>query len=211
MSIDTKEANNMELPESLEGMDAKKLWERIYGKELNTKKAILEYIELVKVLKEDKVPKELIQDTYNLIYNSIEDMSSIIKVNTKLHLRNQLKAQLAKYVEDKDPKPVNHFIEFFKEAYPEGTRRKDFTWVLEDIKKITEEQIWTTIAYINAWQLKGNVLSEPQKKDTIKMIELLVSKGNIKYINQLRSLEKFLKGLNIKIIAIKDRFKVKSR
>lgn len=211
MSIDTKDEKKMELPESLEGIDAKKLWETLYGKELNTKKAILEYVELTKALKQENVPSQLIQDTYNLIYSSIEDMSSIIKVNTKMYLKNQLRAQLGKYVSERDPKPINYFMEFFKEAYPENNRRKDFTWTLIDIKKITEEQIWTTISYINSWWLKGNTLDQAQKRDIIKMIELLVSKNNIKYINQLRSLEKFLRSLNIKIIAIRDRFKVKNR
>jgi hypothetical protein len=196
----------------LQGLDAKETWKALYGKELNTKKNILEYIEITKVFKQDNIPSEKIQDTYTFIYNAIEAMNSIIKVNTKMYLKNQLKAQLGKYVEEKDPKPINHFLEFFKEAYPANNRRKDFTWVLMDISKITDEQIWTTIAYINGWCLRdNNNLDESQKKDIIKMVEKLVGRNNIKYINNIRSLEKLLSNLNIKIIAVRDRFKVKSR
>jgi hypothetical protein len=196
----------------LQGLDAKEAWEALYGKELNTKKNILEYIEISKVLKQGDISSEKIQDTYTFIYNAIEEMSSIIKVNTKMYLKNQLKAQLGKYVAEKDPKPINHFLEFFKEAYPANNRRKDFTWVLMDISKITDEQIWTTIAYINGWCLRDdNKLDESQKKDIIKMVELLVGRNNIKYINNIRSLEKLLSTLSIKIIAVRDRFKVKIR
>jgi hypothetical protein len=196
----------------LSGLNAKEVWRVLYNKELNTKKNILEYIEIAKVLKKEDTPSEMIQDTYNFIYNSIEEMSSIIKVNTKMYLKNQLKAQLGKYVKEKDPKPINHFIEFFKEAYPENNRRKDFTWVLMDISKITDEQIWTTIAYINGWLLReNNKLDEQQKKDIIRMVELLVGRNSIKYINNLRSLEKFLSNLDIKIVPVKDKFKVVKR
>lgn len=202
----------MEIDINLEEVNAKELWSKLYGKELNTKKNILEYISLTKILKQDNIPSQLVQDTYTLIYSSIENMKGLIKVNTKLYLLNQLKAQLGKYVKEKDPKPMNSFIVFFKEAYPENNRRKDFTWVLNDINKITEEQIWTTLTYINSWLLKDdNKLEENQKKDIVRMIELLVKRNNIKYINNVRSLEKFLSILNIKIVNINDRFKVKSR
>jgi hypothetical protein len=196
---------------NLDGLDAKGVWEKLYGKELNTKKSILEYIDITKVLKQENVSGDMIQDTYTFIYNAIEEMSGTIKVNTKMYLKNQLKAQLGKFVKEKDPKPINHFIEFFKEAYPENNRRKDFTWVLMDASKITDEQIWTTLAYINAWCLKDdNKLDDNQKKDIIKMIELLVSRNNIKYINNIRSLEKFLKNLNLKIVNHRDKFKIVS-
>lgn len=196
----------------IQGLNAKETWKVLYDKELNTKKNILEYIDIVKVLKQEDIPSQQVKDTYNFIYNAIENMGSDVKVNTKLHLKNQLKAQLGKYVAEKDPKPINHFIEFFKEAYPPSNRRKDFTWVLMDISKITDEQIWTTLTYINSWLLKeDNKLDEQQKKDTIKVIELMVKRGNIKYINNLRSLEGFLKNLNVKIVSADNKFRLKSR
>ncbi|MBL4935688.1 hypothetical protein JK636_07940 [Clostridium sp. YIM B02515] len=201
-----------ELTNDLLNLNAKKAWEVLYGKELNTKKNILEYVELLKVFKQDNMPSEKIQENYNFVYKAIDDLGGTIKVNTKLYLKNQLKAQLGKLVKEKDPKPINYFIEFFKEAYPENSRRKDFTWVLMDINKITDEQIWNTLTYINSWILKEeNKLNENQKKDTIKMIELLVKRNNIRYINNTRSLEKLLISLNIKIVSIKDKFIVKFR
>ena len=212
MNNDINNKPKVELPMDIEELDAKEIWRILYNKELNTKKNILEYIDIIKVLKQDNIPSQVIQDTYTFIYNTIEELGGTIKVNTKMYLKNQLKAQLGKYVKEKDPKPVNYFIEFFKEAYPANNRRKDFTWVLMDIKKITDEQIWTTLTYINAWCLKeNNELDHNQKKDIIKMVELLVSRNNIKYINNVRSLEKLLNSLNIKIVTLKDGFKVKSK
>lgn len=212
MNIDINDKPKVEVPTNLDEIDAKEVWKILYGKELNSKKNILEYIDITKVLKQNVISSEKLQETYTFIYDAIEEMSNIIKVNTKLYLKNQLKAQLGKYVKEKDPKPINYFIEFFKEAYPANNRRKDFTWVLMDINKITDEQIWTTLAYINGWCLKDdNKLNENQKKDIIKMVELLVRRNNIKYINNIRSLEKFLISLNTKVIAVRDRFKVVSR
>lgn len=195
----------------LEGLSAEAIWEALYNKELNSKKNILEYIEITKILKKDDVDSKQIQDTYNLIYDSIDKMGNTIKVNTNMFLKNQLKAQLGKYVKDKDPKPVNYFIEFFKEAYPPHERKKDFTWVLMDINKITEEQIWTTLTYINSGCIKGNKLSHNQIKDTIEMVEKLINKNNIKYVNRVKSLEKLLNVLEIKIVSINEKFKVKRR
>ena len=213
MNNDVTNKPKVEEEVSLEGLDAKEMWKVLYNKELNCKKNILEYISITKVLKQRNVTSEQIQDTYNLIYNSIEEMGSAIKTNTIMYLKNQLKSQLGKLVKEKDPKPVNYFIEFFKEAYPANFRKKDFTWVLMDINKISDEQIWTTLTYINRWSLKdkNNKLDENQKRDTLKMVELLINRNNIKYVNQVKSLEKLLNVLNIKIVAFNDRFKVKNK
>jgi len=212
MNNDVNSKPQTEVNTDLEGLDAKGIWKALYNKELNSKKNILEYISITKVLKQDNATIEQIEDTYKLIYNSIEEMSNSIKINTMMHLKNQLKAQLGKYVKEKDPKPINYFIEFFKEAYPMNFRRKDFTWVLMDNNKITDEQIWTTLTYIHRWSLKdNNKLNESQKKDIVKMVELLINRNNIKYVNQVKSLEKLLNILNIKIVTFKDRFKVKNK
>lgn len=212
MNNDVSNENKLEQPIAAETLEAIELWKKLFGKELNTKKNILEYIAMTKILKQENVPEERIQETYNFIYNSVENLGGSIKVNTKMYLKNQLKAQLGKYVKEKDPKPKNHFIEFFKEAYPENNRRKDFTWVLMDITKITDEQIWTTLSYIHSWLLKeGNHLEEEQKKDIVKMVELLVKRKNIKYVNNARSLEKMLASLNIKIVSVNNGFRVKNR
>lgn len=200
----------MEENMNLENLSADEIWERLYNKELNCKKNILEYIDITKILKKENIDTEQIQETYNLIYDSIDKMADDIKPNTIMYLKNALKAQLGKYVSVKEPKIENTFIRFFKEAYPENTRRKDFTWVLMDSNKIVEEQIWTTLAYINRECLGKRLrLENEEKSDIIKMVEKLVGKNNIKYVNQVKSLAKLLDNLNIKVVSSKDKFKVK--
>ena len=113
--MDTEELINNN---KLEKLTAAEIWKMIYGKELNSKKNILEYIDIVRVLKKENASQEQIEDTYNYIYKHIDGLKSLIKPNTMMYLKNSLKSQLGKYVIEKDPKPVNHFIEFFKEAYP---------------------------------------------------------------------------------------------
>ena len=195
---------------SLENLSAEETWEKLYNKELNCKKNILEYIDITKILKKENIDPEKIQETYNLIYDSIEKMSADIKPNTIMNLQNELKAQLGKYVMIKEPKIENTFIRFFKEAYPAETRRKDFTWVLMDINNIVEEQIWNTLIYINRSYIGNSVrLSSEEKSDIIKMVIKLVKKNDIKYINQIKSLSKLLNNLQIKVISVNDKFKVK--
>jgi hypothetical protein len=184
-----------------EQLTASEIWERLYNKELNSKKNILEYIDITRVLKKGNVNEQQIKDTYNYIYESIEELKDSIKPNTMMYLKNSLKTQLGKYVKEKDPMPVNHFIEFFKKAYPENSRRKDFTWVLMDINNISEEQIWTTLTYINRECINNKIsLSYDQKRDIITVIEKLVGKNNIKYINDIRNLKQLTDRLNISIV-----------
>jgi len=195
---------------SLENLNAEEIWGKLYNKELNCKKNILEYIDITKILKKENIDPEKIQDTYNFIYDNIDKMADKIKPNTVMFLQNQLKAQLGKYVVVKEPKIENTFIKFFKEAYPAENRRKDFTWVLMDINNIVEEQIWTTLIYINREYVGNRVrLSSEEKSDIIKMIVKLVKKNDIKYINQIKSLSKLLNNLEIKVMNINDKYKVK--
>lgn len=193
-----------------ENLSASEIWEKLYNKELSSKKHILEYIDITRVLKKENATEDQIKDTYNYIYEHIEGLKDLIKPNTMMFLKNNLKSQLGKYVKEKDPKPVNHFIEFFKEAYPEDKRRKDFTWVLMDIDSISEEQIWTTLTYINREFLNNNLsLNSNQIKDIVEVIEKSVSKNNIKYINKLRSLKQLTDRLNIYIVSVGGVFKVR--
>lgn len=194
----------------LEGLNAIEIWKRLYNKELSSKKSILEYTEITRVLKKENVSEEQINDTYNFIYDCIENLKNSIKPNTIMYLKNNLKSQLGKYVKEKDPKPVNHFIEFFKAAYPKNNRRKDFTWVLMDINSISEEQAWTTLTYINKGCLSNNLkLNSVQIKDIVKVIEKLVSKGNVKFMNNIKSLKQFTDILGITIINNDNEFKIK--
>ena len=191
-------------------LTASEIWAKLYGKELVNKKNILEYIDITRILKKENVSESQIRDTYNYIYDHIEGLKDSIKPNTMMFLKNSLKSQLGKYVKEKDPRPVNHFIEFFKEAYPENKRRKDYTWVLMDINSITEEQLWTTLTYINREFLNNNLsLNSNQIKDIVEVIEKSVSKNNIKFINKLRSLKQLTERLNIYIVSVGETFKVR--
>jgi len=195
-----------------EGLTASEIWEKLYNKELNTKKHILEYIEVTKELKKGNVNEGQIIDTYNYIYDHIEGLKTSIKPNTMMYLKNALKFQLGKYVKDKDPKPINYFIEFFKEAFPEDKRRKDFTRVLNDLNSISEEQLWTTLTYINRECLNNDLnLDSNQIRDIVEVIKNSVKKNNIKFITNLRSLKNLTDKLNISIVNDVEVFKVKQK
>ena len=195
---------------NLENLNGEEIWEKLYNKELDCKKNILEYIEMTRILIKEQVEIYQIESTYNFIYRNIDKMSDKVKPNTIMFLQNKLKAQLGKYVSVKDPKMQSTFLEFFKEAYPKGERRKDFTWVLIDINNISEEQIWNTLIYINRQCLSEELILEDEEiDDIIEMIEKLVKKNNIKYINDVRSLDTLNHILNIKIVKENERFKVK--
>ncbi|GFZ29502.1 hypothetical protein CSC2_00280 [Clostridium zeae] len=203
--------NNFTLTkEELEQLTAVEVWEKLYNKELNSKKNILEYVEITRIFKKLEVDPEKIQDTYSYIYGKIEELKEKIKPNTMMYLKNNLKSQLGKYVVDKDPKPINHFIEFFKEAYPENNRRKDFTWVIMDVNKISEEQLWATLTYINKECMNHDLrLSLGEKRDIIEVVELVVKRNNSKFISNLRNLKSLTDVLNIKIVSVGEIFKVK--
>lgn len=194
----------------LENLNGEEIWEKLYNKELNTKKNILEYIEMTGILIKEKADIYQIESTYNFIYRKIDEMSASVKPNTIMFLQNKLKEKLGKYVSLKDPKVQSTFIDFFKEAYPKGERRKDFTWVLLDINNISDEQIWTTLKYINRECINEDLfLDDDEIEDIIQVLEKLVKNKNIKYINDVRSLSVLNNILNIKIIEDKNEFKIK--
>lgn len=191
-------------------LNGEEVWEKLYNKELKTKKNILEFIDMTGILIKEKADIYVIESTYNFIYRKIDELGEIVKPNTVMFLQNKLKEKLGKYVSLKDPKVQSTFIEFFKEAYPKGERRKDFTWVLIDINNISEEQIWHTLKYINRECINEDLfLDDEEIEDIIKVIQKLVRKNNIKYINDIRSLSTLNSILNIKIVQDKDKFKVK--
>jgi len=194
---------------NLEGLNGIEVWESLYNKDLDTKKNILEYIEKVKILKSGEIDNDQIEMVYKMIYENIDLMVGNVKPNTIMFLKNELKKQLGKYVSEKDPKSINHFIEFFKEAYPSKERRKDFTWVLMDINKIADEQIWTTLKFINAFCLKGFALDTEAKEDILDVLKILVKRKNITSINNVRSLFCLNEVLGIKIVSDHASFRIK--
>lgn len=194
---------------NLEGLNGVEVWEKLYNKNLDTKKSVLEYIEKVKVLKDGQTDINQIEMVYKMIYENIDLMVGKVKPNTVMFLKNELKKQLGKYVSEKDPKSINHFLEFFKEAYPPKERRKDFTWVLMDINKIADEQIWTTLKFINAFCLKGFVLEDEAKADILDVLKILIKRKNLSSINDVRSLSCLNETLGIKIVSDHASFRIK--
>ena len=197
---------------NLKELTGKEILNELCGKELNSKKNILEAIEKIKPLAKEGLESDKIQEIYNVIYKSIEEMNTIVKANTIMYLKNQLKSALGKFVENKDPKEMNYFLEFFKEAYPPNNRRVGYTRVINDFSKITNEQIWETLTFINRAVIKAKRrLGEDEKQDIINNINNLLASGKIEYINQVKSLEKLLNVLNVKVVNYKDGFKLKNR
>ncbi|MGL5676098.1 MAG: hypothetical protein ACRDDX_06780 [Cellulosilyticaceae bacterium] len=173
---------------------------------LETKKAILDRIAEVKQEEKNGASVEALEAEYEVIIQAIEAMKGKVKPNTIAYLRTQLKNTLGKYepyIEEK----VDHFIEFFKEAYPDGKRRKDYTVVLIDKNKITVDQILQTLKYINGYCLK-NRISYEVKKDIFPMIEKVAKTDSLRHINQVRSMEGIRKALKIKIISTPQGHKV---
>ena len=193
---------------NLKELTGKEILNELCGKELNSKKNILEAIEKIKPLAKEGLESDKIQEIYNVIYKSIEEMNTIVKANTIMYLKNQL----GKFVENKDPKEMNYFLEFFKEAYPPNNRRVGYTRVINDFSKITNEQIWETLTFINRAVIKTKRrLGEDEKQDIINNINNLLASGKIEYINQVKSLEKLLNVLNVKVVNYKEGFKLKNR
>ena len=196
---------------NLKELTGKEILNELCGKELNSKKNILEAIEKIKPLAKEGLESDKIQEIYNVIYKSIEEMNTIVKANTIMYLKNQLKSALGKFVENKDPKEMNYFLEFFKEAYPPNNRRVGYTRVINDFSKITNEQIWETLTFINRAVIKTKRrLGEDEKQDIINNINNLLASGKIEYINQVKSLEKLLNVLNVKVVNYKEGFKLKN-
>ena len=202
------EENNLNLKE----LTGKEILDKVLGKDLNSKKNILEAIEIIKPVAKEGLESDKTQEIYTIIYKSIEEMNKVVKANTIMYLKNQLKSGLGKYVENKDPKEINYFLEFFKEAYPPNNRRVGYTRVINDFSKITYEQIWETLTFINRIVIKTKRrLGEEEKEDIIKNINNLLMSGKIEYINQVKSLEKLLNVLNVKVVNYKEGFKLKKR
>ncbi len=166
---------------------------------LQSKKAILEAIALIK--QEEKAGKDsaLLEKDYLMLEEAIENMKVNVKPNTTAYLQNQLKNTLGKYEPARTIKH-DYFIEFFKEAYPDGKRRKDYTWVLVDPTKITVDQIVHTLKYINAYCMK-NRLPREVIDDIIPMMVKVARTDSLRHINQIRSMEGLRKATRVKIIS----------
>lgn len=174
---------------------------------LTTKKEILEAIEAIKKSEKESLNHSALEEAYMTISDAIDAMKDKVKPNTTAYLKTQLDTKLGKYKPLEKQLEVNYFIEFFKEAYPEGKRTKAYTWVLADFNHITVEQILHTLKYINAYCLKERLHKEAAK-DILPMIERIARTDSLKLINQIRSMEGIRKALRIKIISTPEGHKV---
>lgn len=165
---------------------------------LNTKKSILEYIEEAKKLVKEGCTAQQMAEIYKEIYDAIEAMSDTVKTNTIVFLKNELKKSLGKYQPVDPNAKTDYFMEFFKEAYPEGKRRKDYTYTLVDPSKITVDQIIQTLKYINTY-CKDNRISQDEKQAIIPMMERVAKTDSLKHINQVRSMEYLRNAVRVRI------------
>ncbi|MDF2878316.1 MAG: hypothetical protein K0S30_1412 [Clostridia bacterium] len=202
------ENNTTQISARFTDKTAEAIWQEAYGKPLNCKKHILEYIDVIKLLSKEQLTGEQLETVFTHIESSISQMSDLIKANTILQLKKELMAKLGKFRSKNEKVFQNHFLKFFTEAYPKNKRYKEYTWVLMDLSKINDDQILHTLKYINAWCLKDK-LSPDEKKDILPMIEKLIQKGHLKYINQVKSLEGINKAFHMRIVEHEGRFTIK--
>ena len=78
-----------------------------------------------------------------------------------------------------------------------------------DINKISDEQILTTLKYVNFCILKGARLNEEEKIDILREVKRLVKRKNLHNINDVRSLKALNDELKIKIVSKKYDFIIK--
>nr|WP_307992275.1 hypothetical protein [uncultured Niameybacter sp.] len=165
---------------------------------LNTKKAVLEAIEDTRKKAKEGLPVEEVERLYKEIYDGIESMSNNVKTNTIVFLKTELDKALIKYRPAEIREKVDYFMEFFKQAYPEGKRRKEFTYTLVDPNKITVDQIVETLKFING-HCKTNKISKEEKEAILPMIERVARTDSLRHINQVRSMEYLRKAMRVRI------------
>ncbi len=187
-------------------LDAKALFERTFNQPLNTKKNILDYIDVIKKLSKEGLLEGQLQETYLFIEEHIGQMAKTVKPNTIIYLKNELKAKLGKY-SGMNVGRENTFLRFFKETYENTKKTKEYTWVLADLNRAREQQILDTLKTINTYCFK-NKLTQGEKKDILPMLQRIVDTQNIRYINQIKSMEGIRKVFYIKIIEENGQYKI---
>lgn len=192
--------------QQLKALSAEELLASIHGQPLETKKSILEYVDKLKQLSKTVLDEEQLKASYSLIEEAIKTMSDKVKPNTIVFLKNELKAKLGKYSGIQVGRD-NAFLNFFKQTYETAKKTKEYTWVLADLTKIREQQILETLKTINTYCFK-NKLTQSEKKDILPMIERIVDTQNVRYINQLRSMEGIRKAFRIKVVEEEQKFKI---
>lgn len=186
---------------------AQTIYETLYGKPLDCKKNIREYITIIKQ-QSKTLDAEIVGELYDQIEQAINEFATQVKANTAVQLKKELQSQLANF-KKKEQKNVSEdpFVTFFREAYPKGMRDKRYTVVLMDQAAITPEQILTTLKYINRY-CKDSRLTREQKAAIYPMIDKLLAHNNLKMINQVKSLEYLVHRANFRIVPLGDGYSV---
>lgn len=190
---------------NFEGLSAGAIFETLGAAPLNTKKNILEYIEVIRKLSKETLTVEQVEESYELIEKKIMEMGESVKPNTIVFLKNELRKALGKFVIAKANE--NAFLKFFKQTYEEEKKDKAYTFVLADLTSIREQQILDTLKTINTYCFNTK-LTGSEMKDIRPMIERIVDTQNVRLINQLRSMEGIRKAFRIRVVEEKGKFKI---
>ena len=183
-----------------------KIWQESGIGVLDTKKNILAYIDYVKKQSKEGVEEDHIRQSAEYIEAKIMAMSEKVKANTIVYLKNELRSKLGKFMSS-TPIEDNAFINFFKQTYPERKRTRAFTFALADLNKLKTEQILDTLKKINTHCMQVGLSREAQK-DILPMIQRIIDTQNVRFINQVKSMEGIRKVFRIKIVQEKGRFKI---
>jgi len=188
----------METTHTFVGLSAEEIFKTLGGKPLQTKKSILEYIDTIKKLAKSELTQEQVKESYLFIDAQIEVLAKDIKVNTMVYLKNELRSKLGKFAPENKSED-NEFLRFYKQAFENGVKTKEYTWALVDLSKLSETSILETLKFINTYSLKTK-LTPKEKEDIFPMIKRIVDTQNLRLINQLRSMEGIRKAFRIRII-----------
>ena len=189
------------------GCSAEEIFSALGAKPLNTKKNILEYIDEIRQLTKKGLAEEEVKAVYKWIETQIEAMGHDIKVNTMVYLKNELRSKLGKFAPENTGKD-NAFIHFYKKTFAHQVKTKEYTYVLTDLSRLSEKSILETLKTINTFGLK-NKLSPKEKEEIMPMIKRIVDTQNLKWINQLRSMEGIRKNFRFKVVEENRRYIIK--
>lgn len=189
------------------GYSPEEIFNALEAKPLQTKKGVLEYIEVIRKLTKEGLQEAEAKKVYEWIEKQIEAMGHDIKVNTMIYLKNELRNKLGKYAPENKGQD-NAFLKFYKQTFEHQTKTKEYTYALNDLSRLSEKGILETLKTINTYGLKQK-LTPKEKEDIMPMIKRIVDMQNLKYINQLRSMEGIRKNFRIKIVEVDKRFFIK--
>lgn len=197
----------MEITHTYVGLSAEEIFNTLGGKPLNTKKSILEYIDIIKKLAKSELTQEQVRESYLFIDMQIEALTNEIKVNTMVYLKNELRSKLGKFAPENKSED-NAFLRFYKQTFENQVKNKEYTWALIDLSRLSEASILETLKSVNTYSLKTK-LTPKEKEDIFPMIKRIVDTQNLRLINPLRSMEGIRKAFCIRIIETNKRYEIK--